>query len=284
MSINLVQRGIGRARRVTRRSSKTLRQRLANLLEGPPAKRIVFVAGCQRSGTSMTYLIFDRDPGAQVFDEISVLSDGDPVEGLRLNALEDVRERFRHSPAHLIVAKPLVESQRLAALLDAFDGSRALWMFRHYTDVVNSNLKRFGAENGFNDLQPIFDGDDTNWRTEGLEPDVVTMICSFDRATLTQADAAALFWYARNSLLFKDGLEQDERVRACRYETLVTRPEEIIRDLYRFFERPYPEGANLAQGIETSSLGKGAGVNLAPEIEALCESMHERLLSLVDSE
>jgi len=261
-----------------------LKQHLTNLWDEPPPKRIVFVAGCQRSGTSMTYLIFDRDPGAQVFDEFSVLSSDDRVEGLRLNAIEEVRERFQRSPAHLIVAKPLVESQRLAALLDEFEDSRAVWMFRRYTDVINSNMKRFGLDNGFHDLQPIFDGDETNWRAEGLEPDVVTTIRSFDRAKLSRTDAAALFWYARNSLLFKNGLERDERVRVCRYETLVTRPEEVIRNLYRFFEHPQPEEVDLAHGIETSSLGKGSGVTLAPEIEALCESMHERLLALVDPE
>ena len=35
---------------------------------------------------------------------------------------------------------------------------------RHYADVVNSNPRRFDAENGFHVLQPIFDGDGTNWR------------------------------------------------------------------------------------------------------------------------
>jgi hypothetical protein len=245
-----------------------------------PAKIIAFVAGCQRSGTSMTYRIFDRDPSAQVFDEVSVLSNRDRVEGLRFNDLDNVRNHFRSSPARLIVAKPLVESQRLATLLDAFEGSKAIWMYRNYSDVISSNLKRFGADNGHNDLQPIIDGDKANWRAEGLEHEVVEQIRAFDRSKLSRNDAAALFWYARNSLLFKDGLVDDERVQVCRYEDLVTRPEEVIQGFYHFLNYPYPNEHSLAQGISTSSLGKGGDITLSPDVEELCESMYQRLLAL----
>jgi len=274
--MQFTNRIINRANREIYRRKKNVLQRLS--LNQSSDKKIVLVAGCQRSGTSMTYKIFDRDPRSQVFDEISILSNKDKIENLRLNNLETVKERFEKSPADFIVAKPLVESQRLKYLLDYFPRSSALWMFRHYIDVVSSNLVRFGQTNGYDDIKPIIENDESNWRCEHLSSDVKDLIVQLSKGC-SEADAAALFWYARNSLLFQQKLQEDARVYICQYEDLVSDPTRVIRGIYQFFDLDISYN-NLQEGISPKSIGKGSNIEISTEIKAACDEMYRNLLSV----
>jgi len=269
-----------RLRKELFRRSKSLKQRVSG--KQSANKNIIFVTGCQRSGTSMTYKIFDRDPCAQVFDEISILSNKDSIEGLRLNSLESVSDHFSRSPASLVVAKPLVESQRILQLLDYFPNSTALWMYRNYNDVVSSSLKRFGTDIGFNDISPILKRENTNWRMEGLSDETAQLITNHADSA-NPADAAALFWYARNSLYFQQDLTRDSRVFLCKYENLVTNPAEQIAEIYRKFELGQP-GTQLLEGISARSIGKGADVSLSPEVRNICESLLRELNQACESQ
>ncbi|MCK5879497.1 MAG: sulfotransferase family protein, partial [Holophagae bacterium] len=89
-------------------------------------------------------------------------------------------------------------------------------------------------------------------------------------------DAAALFWYARNSLFFSGGFHEDDRVRLCRYSDLVTRPAEIMTEAYRFIDRPYP-GDRIVADVFSSSRGRGVDLELSPPVRKLCEGMLARL-------
>ena len=278
--MSYLQRAIAKSRRLGNRKRKTILQVLAN--HDRSAQNRLIVVGCQRSGTSMMYKTFERDPNAAVYDEVSVISNKDKLEGLRLNSMEFVLNEFNRSPASLVIAKPLVESQRTSSLLDDIPRSKAIWMFRNYTDVASSNLKRFGNDNGLSDILPIWENDQTNWRCEGLSDKVRELICSFRNSNLRQSDAAALFWYARNSLYFQQNLEADPRVYICQYEYLVQQPKEVIRDMYNFIGVPYPTDKVL-QGISARSIGKGADIDLSPKIRELCDQMLNKLESAAKS-
>ena len=107
--------------------------------------------------------VFARDPGSDVFPEKSELSLPKSESRLRLRPLADVRRRLEKNTADLVVLKPLVESQRAGDLLDGLPNCRAVWLFRDYRDVVRSNLKMFGTDNGRRDLAAVLnDADD--WR------------------------------------------------------------------------------------------------------------------------
>ena len=274
--MQLTTRIINRTHREIHRRKKSALQKLSSIQTSD--KKIILVAGCQRSGTSMTYKIFDRDPKSQVFDEKSVLSNGDKVENLRLNDLRSVINRFNKSPANFIVAKPLVESQRLRYLLDYFPKSSALWMFRHYSDVVSSNLVRFGRSNGHDDIKPILDNDESNWRCEYLSSDVKDLVSRLSKGC-TEADAAALFWYSRNSLLFQQNLESDSRVYVCQYEDLVSDPERVISGIYNFFDLEISYN-NLQKGISSRSVGKGSEIEISSEIKSVCDEMYRNLVEV----
>ena len=208
-------------------------------------RRVLFVVGCQRSGTSLLAHIFRKDWNVVSFDEISPLSSRDP-EGLRWNSLPEVRERLLGCRAGMVVAKPLVETQRLSELLDAIPDSRAVWMYRGVDRVASSNLKFFGAKNGHADLAPVLAGDPANWRSEGTTPQQRETIRELAEAGLGDLDAAALFWWLRNSLFFQGRHQGDERVMVLDYDDLLADAESAMRRCYTWLEEPFPGGRIVA--------------------------------------
>lgn len=256
------------------RARKRLRQRLR--YRPGQDKTVLLIVGCQRSGTSMLHHLFRRDPDVVTYDEISPLSTGDPVEGLRWNPWPEVRQRILTDRAPLVVCKPLVESQNLLALLDLFPRSRAIWMYRDFHDVVLSNLEYFGDRNGHQDLQPILTDDQTNWRSEHLSAAARQVITELYSPDLPAADAAALFWYARNSLFPSGALDADERVQLCNYDDVVARPAATMAAIYRFIGRPYP-GDQIVGDVFSGSRGRGRTVELTPPVVAICAELQSRL-------
>ena len=112
-------------------------------------KTILFVFGCQRSGTTMFTQLFQKDLRSRVYGERG-LSLG---ESFDLPPLDEVSNVFKEERATLLVAKPLVESQRALDILEFFPSAKAVWMFRNYADVANSSRKRFSRETAMRNLR-----------------------------------------------------------------------------------------------------------------------------------
>ena len=89
-------------------------------------------------------------------------------------------------------------------------------------------------------------------------------------------DAAALFWWIRNTHFFRLGLDGRRELRTCRYEELVGDPERIMRGVYRMLGRGFP-GGDAVRGVSGTSVGLGSGLAFTPEIAALCDEMLGRL-------
>ena len=255
-----------------------LRKRAWQLARFRPGhdKPVVLVVGCQRSGTSLMHHLLRLDLDAVTYDEESPLSAGDPVEGLRWAPLPEVARRFRGDRAGLIVAKPLVESQNLDRLLAAFPESRALWMLRDYRAVARSNVAFFPAGTSHRDLAPILAGDVSDWRSERLGEGARELVRRLYRPDLSAHDAAALFWYARNSLLPDLGLADDPRLRVCRYEDLLADPAGTMRAVYAFLERPWP-GDRLVRDVEPAPVRSPRPLAPEPAVAEACAGMLARL-------
>ena len=240
------------------------------------AKTVVYVVGCQRSGTSMMHHLLRLDRAAVTYDEISPLSSGDPVEGLRWNPLPEVRARIAADRAPLVVTKPLVESQRLSELLDLFDETRAIWMYRDFRDVVRSNVAFFADGTSHADVAPVLGGDGPSWKAENQDPETVAVVADLYRPDRSPHDAAALFWYLRNRLFLSQDLAGDARVRLCRYEDLVGDPGAVMRGAYRFIGRPYP-GDRIVSDVSARSVGRGRDVEISDDIADVCKRLLDRL-------
>lgn len=261
---------------------KYLYQNLKWLDSQGPA-RIVFVFGCQRSGTTLMQRIFDQDFNTKVYGEFDAKVYAEYGEAgrsglgkhFRLKPLEEVKAVMDLNRARLIVAKPIVETQNALKLLAYFPGSKALFMYRNYAAVASSNLKRFGRMNGVNNLWPVVNGATPNWRSEGVPQEVRSIVAARFHEEMNPHDAAALFWFVRNRFFFDLGLDRHASVMPLRYEDLLRSPAEVIARVYRFVGAPCPPaGAMLVRG---ASSGKGKDVKLSADVDRLCRDLLERL-------
>jgi len=263
---------IRKTQKIFQRNRKKIYQ---SVISKKVQKSILFIAGCQRSGTSMLVNILERDLNTRCFHEFSELASND-IEGIRLNALDLVKKEFSRVRAPFIVTKPLVESQNLPELLDYFSNSTALWMFRNYKGVAASNLKRFGVDNGIKDLRPIVNNEPGNWRSEMVSGHVRETISKFFSDDMNPYDAAVLFWFARNSIFFDLELDKNPKVMMCSYEDFVLDPEKYVRNIYRWAGQTYP-GMNITTDVHSNSMKKGKGIELSPEIEQLAIDLNHKL-------
>ncbi len=264
---------VRKTRKILQKNKKRIYQAV---LSSKSQRSILFIVGCQRSGTSMLLNVFDRDLNTKCFGEFSKLTSNDSLGEIRLNSLELVKEEFSKVKAPFIVVKPLVESQNISELLDYFDNSRAVWMFRNYKDVASSNIKHFGIDNGSEDLKPIVDDEPNNWRSEKVSGHVRETIAKYFSKDMDPHDAAALFWFARNSLFFDLELQKDPRIMLCCYEDLVLDPEKYVRNMYQRAGQVYP-AMNITAEVHSNSRRKGRDIALSPEIERIAQEMQNKL-------
>jgi hypothetical protein len=226
--------------------------------------------------------LFSLDPDSDVFPERSRLGSEDDPDRLRLAPLSVVATRLQRNAAPLVVAKPLVESQRAAEILATDPRWRAVWLYRDVRDVVLSNSQMFGGDNGFDDLTPILDGV-SDWRSDGLPADMVMTIRTLHASGLERHDAAALFWLTRNHHFFAQGFDRAPEVWLCRYEDLVADPLAEMARIYDLMGRPAP-AALARNNVFRSSVGRGGQLTLSPTVRALCEEMTARLDAARDAQ
>jgi len=188
--------------------------------------RIVWVFGCQRSGTTMLRNFIGFDP--RVNDQ----GEGDPpffrqmpvtdLQYLRLRPDAEVARLLAEQRNQVVLLKPLHDSQRATALLNAFPGSKGIWIFRHYREVILSHLTYYkGRYEALPYLRDLLELNKKSWKAEGLGPEMRRFIQEHKELATTPTAAFALFWLARNSLLFDQ--EHPEMI-AFNYNSLVEQP------------------------------------------------------------
>jgi hypothetical protein len=249
------------------------------LLSAKNQHQILFIIGCQRSGTSLLNRIFARDLNISVYRESSRLSSNDQSliakNRLRLNSFSDIKSVLDKDKAPLIVFKPLVETQNSLDILDYFSDSKALWIYRHYKDVANSLLKKFSVNVGIRNLKSIIENNQENWYSEKVPESIRTIIIQYFSEQMSPYDAVALFWFARNQLFYELQLDHNSRVLMCRYEDLVTQPNQVMRNIYQFVGVHYSNDNSWE--VHSNSVHKGHSIQLLPEIEKLCNDLLTKL-------
>ncbi|MEU4555020.1 hypothetical protein [Micromonospora violae] len=204
----------------------------------PPGSAVpVYLVGLQRSGTNMLVRGLDAAPEVEVRNE----NDSTLFHRFQLRpdpVLTSVIQRSRHA---YVLVKPLCESHRVDELL-ALPGltpGRALWVWRDVDDRARSEVAKFGDAN-LRALRAIADGSiGRRWQGQRLDADTVELIRAHDPQRLDPHSGAALFWYVRNSLVFRLGLDQRGDVLLCRYDSLVADPAAQLRRLCAFLDFPY---------------------------------------------
>ncbi len=242
-------------------------------------KVVIFIYGCQRSGTSVTSGILSKLKNVMSYPETNnPLTDQDSAEPhhtIRLNNLEDVRDKINTNHQQFIVIKPLVESQRALEIVDFFPNSKGMWLYRNYRDVVNSMVQKWGEEQGIPHLKPILTGNQRNWRSEKLPSNVREEILSLHDQGISQVDAWALFWYARNSLFFSQKLHTDPRFILMKYQKLVTTPSYLSSALMKLNLSNIDVSNTL--NYNTNSVGKGKYIKFSEHVARILEKMMRQL-------
>ncbi|MGH7927072.1 MAG: hypothetical protein ACREQV_04700, partial [Candidatus Binatia bacterium] len=173
-----------------------------------------------------------------------------------------------HEP--LIVSKPLVESHRARELLQYFEKSRALWTYRDYRDVISSDVKLFHSQ--VESCRIIVDGVPGNWRSEVVPEKPLELVRRHYDVRMSRHDAAALMWYARNSLYFEQGLQTLPSVRLWKYDDFVKSPEKNAYQIYAWLQMTPPDRRAM-NFVNARSVGLGQDVTIDEEIENACSEL-----------
>jgi hypothetical protein len=262
-------RRIQKIRRGVFRRWKQLRQRFVH----PSGMRqLLFIVGCQRSGTTLLSRIFERDMNSASYGEASIFSRTTEPYRLRLRSMDEIATKIVDTPARLVVLKPLVESQNILQLLNHFTESRAIWLFRDFRDVAASNLHKFGKQNSIKDLRIIAEGSSDDWRNERLSNVMRDYVRSLYSENMSPVDAAVIFWIVRNQLFFDLALDQHRRIHLCKYESLTTDPIVVTKQIYDFIKQPYPAG-NITAETHPHSIRKGKALTISPFIDEKAKAL-----------
>ncbi len=262
-----------RIRRKLYRDYKSLYHKIFTIYE--EEKNVIFILGCQRSGTTMLSRIFEKDFNIKNYKEDALLSNNEESKW-RLPSFPEVSKELHKNKVKTIILKPLVESQNVDLLLDYFKNSKVIWVYRHYKDVAASDLKKFGERNGINNIRPIALNEPNNWRSEKVSEETKKLIKSHFSEDMNNNDAAALFWYCRNILFFEEGLDENPMAMLCNYEDLVTKPKETFEKVYQFAasSKAHPK---LTSDIRSTSLKKGNTLKLSDDVLKKCDKLYDRL-------
>ena len=236
----------------------------------------VYLVGLQRSGTNMLIRGLESAP------EFEVRNENDQRVFRRFQLRDDavltgVIRRSRHA---YVLVKPLCESHRVDQLL-ALPGlapGRALWAWRDVDDRARSEVAKFGDAN-LRALRAIADGTiGRRWQGQRLDADTYELIHGFDYDRMDPHTAAALFWYVRNGLFFRLGLDQRPDVLLCSYDALVGDPEGYTHQLCDFLGLAYRPtlGAHI-----TPRTPRRDPLPIDPVVRLLCDELTTRLTAHV---
>lgn len=236
-------------------------------------QRVMFVVGFAKSGKSTILEIFNKDIRTKLYRENSEIT-GTRRNRHLLKEYHQIREVFFRSGRPLIICEPKLQSHLADTLLREIPHSTIIWMYRDHRDAVCSHLERFTSQ--IENLELVISNTEDSWRNQGVSRETQDLLSQLFSPVMSRQDAAALFWYARNMIVFECDLHDRPDVILCRYEDLVSYPDVMMRQLYSAIGIPYPN-TTIVKHINKKSIGIGSDIVFSPEVETLCSSLLQRM-------
>lgn len=258
-------------RRIGRLSKISRRWLIAAARGGRPSTRAVFIFGTQRSGTRVPLLVARRTAEIMPYGEGAAGF----YRGVLLSDYPTLERSLDRSPFPMVMLKPICDSHRADQILDRFDQSRGLWIFRDYKDTVRSAARKWpSAAKG---IELLAEGEikAAGWWAGGLTGEDFELVRQNYCRNMTPEEAHALLWYLRNTFYFRLKLDKREDVRLIKYEDLVTDPEARFAELFRFIDVPFQE--RFVSAVRASAVGGRSTIKISNRIHALCSEVYDRL-------
>jgi hypothetical protein len=190
--------------------------------------------------------------------------------------VRDVTERSR---ARYTLFKPLCDSHRTDELLalDTTMPPRAIWAYRGMEGRVRSSLSKFRDHN-LTVLADVAAGQSLDrWQAQGIRPDTMELIRSFDWERTSPASASALFWYVRNRLVFDLGLTDRSDLVVISYRDLVRNPREAIEPVLNLLDLRFTDDLTSHIDARDSSSVRTTPLAIDPRIRAVCADLEDQL-------
>lgn len=242
-----------------------LRKKIWQRLKNPrKITKPAFVVGSGRSGTSM--LIFQLAKSW----EIDLYNENHPkaFRNWRLRNLSEIEGLVEQSSARITLFKPILNTPQTPDLLVKFPDSKILFAFRHYHDVINSSIKKFGLLNRLDHVRKWIEEDFSEFSHYPPPETTKEAICSLWLPELGYEDGAALYWLFYNRLFLDLNLDQEERVLLVKYEAVVSQPEAEFKRICEFLELSFE--SKMIEGIHASSIHRDSIPTLDSRIENAC--------------
>ena len=245
-------------------------------------KKVVFILGCQRSGTTMLLKILGKNRCISVYGE----GHHKAMVNYRLRSQPVIQKLVRRDPNKTIVFKPLNDLQYSDQLLDYWTDTKAVWIYRHYSDTANSAVKKWGPAHKkivtwIKERKDRLAGEsdekvkDFSTYLERMSLDTFHTISNLAHEDMSAEDGAALMWYMRNAFFFDLNLPDDQRVILINYEDFVNSPQRYVKIIFDFIDCPIHD--NYWEGIYASSIRKHTSPELSQPIADVCENMFRKL-------
>jgi hypothetical protein len=252
------------------------------------ARKLVFILGCQRSGTTICQNVFLASRRFEVFREGNKKA---MTDNWRLKDDETIRALAAASRRPVLLFKPINDSQSADRLLRDFPGSRIVWIWRDVFDTANSAVAKWGdsqldmvthiarafAESPDRPaaMARIEERPNYGIYAERIGDDAIAALMAWQELSLSPHAGAAALWWLRNRLYFDLGLAGDPRVLLVKYEDFVQSPRTQISRLCEFMDERCSE--RLAEGVHTGSLRKSAPPELPAPLAEACAELDVRL-------
>src|SRR5690606_18939230 len=149
----------------------------------------LFLVGCGRSGTTMLLRHLGRSWQVEAYNE----NQPEAFERWRLRDLPTIAGLISDSPAPVVAFKPILNTPQTHQFLDEFPEARLIFIFRHFDDVINSSMKKFGKANRLTHVREWMAGDFDEFK---VAPPAVTKatVEAHWRPDMGNASGAALYW------------------------------------------------------------------------------------------
>lgn len=228
----------------------------------------VFVLGSGRSGTDIVAHCLSKSWDTELINEDNPKA----FENWRLKSLNVVSQSLDATGASLVILKPIVETLRASEFLEHFSSSSVVFVIRNPFDAINSMARFFGQSH----VKAVKSWVATDFsRQPNVPKEMKQFIADNCSDSLTIEDASGLYWLLYNSAFHYLNLYSCERVRLVRYEELIRRPEQTMKQVCEFLDLKWRR--SMTDEVYSGSVGKNSRPELSASIENACLRQWERL-------